>query len=225
MSFSNNEPSCSCIFMSGVQQMWGSVYVWNAGVWGCICTGASQLPKGSKGRAKHERVTEREGERHRVSIQGSSTHQPREGLQHSLTATSVCVQTNRTMSFRLFSDVFSERRGYNGENVDKRAGVQVWQSSAALDPLLCIVVFNLALWANLLSCTGIPEYDRQKDFTPTEQAVKALCGFQRAVKWKAGFLPGQFQIMRDLEKMSNSIQGIPIMLWLQNEYQRNVVLS
>lgn len=157
---------------------------------------------------------ERGGERHWASMRGCSTRQPWAGLRCSLTATSVCVQTNRTMSFRLFSGGFGARRGYNGENVDKGVKVQVWQSSAALDPLFCIIVFNLAPWANLLSRTGIPEYDRQKVFTPTEQAVKALCGFQRAVKWKAEFIPGQFQIMRDLEKMSTSIQGIPITLRL-----------
>lgn len=78
MSRYRKRRSCSCIFMSGVQQMWGCVYVWNVGVWGCICTGASQLPKGSMGRAKHERETEREGARDIERLYKATAHTSRE---------------------------------------------------------------------------------------------------------------------------------------------------
>lgn len=43
-------------------------------VWGCICTGASQLPTGSMERAKHERGTEREGARDTECLYEATAH-------------------------------------------------------------------------------------------------------------------------------------------------------
>lgn len=195
------------------------------GVCEAVCVLAPRNYQKGVWEGQNMREEQREGVRDTECLYKAAVHASHEQDYTTLWLPhlSVCKRTEQWVSDS--SQTSSVREGYNGENVDKRAWVQVWQSSAALDPLLCIIVFNLALWANLLSRTGIPEYDRQKVFTPTEQAVKALCGFQRAVKWKAGFLPGQFQIMRDLEKMSNSIQGIPIILWLLKVYKSNMALS